>query len=342
MIRFGPSGIPLSCKGRTLLDGVLDVHKLGLTTMEVQFLRTNVSRRPVTEDEVGLLGRDVPGKFIIGVNRSPDDKNIYVEDLDKELQIGDMVDYLAGGVAEEFYRLPLVGEFARELDVSMNIHTPYYMKFTGEGEELVERSKLAFKYTAVQAGEMGADVVATHLGLLENGLTAEDVTDIIIDHLRELRDWMGEKYKDPPLIGLENQAGEDAFGSLNEILEVCKKVSGTIPVINFPHIKARGEYELEEPEDFAAIFDLCKRFVPSSYYANFSGMEIRRDNYRLTPIKRGELSFEPLVDHLIAEDPEITIISSSPLKEHDAMYMKVIFERIFAREVAKDLRRKKK
>ncbi len=342
MIRFGPSGIPLSCKGRTLLDGVMDVHKLGLTAMEVQFLRTNVSRRPVTEDEVGLISKEVEGKFIIGVNRSPDDNNLFVEDLDKELEVGDVLNFLAGGISEEFYRFDLVGQVARELDTFLTIHTPYYMKFTSKDDDLVNKSKLAFKYSAVMAGEMRANIVVTHLGLLDEGNDIEKVREDVIDNLRGLRDWMNKHYKDAPLIGLENQAGDDAYGSLDEILEVCKKVSGTIPVINFPHIKARGEYELEDPEDFEMIFDKCKRFVPNSYYVNFSGMEIRRDNYRLTPIKRGELNFEPMVDYLIDEYPDVTIISNSPLKEHDAMYMKVIFERIYAREIAKELRRKNK
>lgn len=112
MIRFGPSGIPLSCKGRTLLDGVLDVHKLGLTALEIQFLRMSVNSRPVTEDEVEKKAKDVEGKFIIGVNRGDEFNNIFVEDLEKELQVGDMIHFLQGGVAEEFYRYPKIGQTA--------------------------------------------------------------------------------------------------------------------------------------------------------------------------------------------------------------------------------------
>ena len=35
MIRFGPAGIPLSCKGRTLKDGIEDVHNLSLSALEI-------------------------------------------------------------------------------------------------------------------------------------------------------------------------------------------------------------------------------------------------------------------------------------------------------------------
>ena len=62
---------------------------------------------------------------------------------------------------------------------------------------------------------------------------------------------------------------------------------------------------------------------------------------RITPIKKGDLRFEPLADFLVDEDPNITVISSSPLLEHDAMYMKVIYERVLTKRVAKELKNRK-
>lgn len=343
MIRFGPSGIPLSCKGRTLLDGVKDVHKVGLTALEVQFLRMKPRTRPAQEEELGLRASDVEDKFIIGVNRGSDFREIYTEDLDKELEAGDMVHFVQGGVAEEFYRFPKVERISKELDVNLTLHTPYYMKFTSREGELIDKSIRGFKYSSALAVELDADLIVTHLGLRDPDKSTEDMREAVIENLRELRDWINENYKDGPLIGIETQAGDDVFGGLDDILEVCRKVSGTIPVMNFAHMKANGEYDLAEPKDFEEVFDLCKNFIHSQHYINFSGVEIRRDNeYRFTPIKRGDLQFESLAKHLIEDLKDITIISSSPLKEHDAMYMKVIFERIFTKEISKELRRKKK
>ena len=36
---LGPAGIPLSCKGRTIVEGLEDIIGLGLETMEVQTVR---------------------------------------------------------------------------------------------------------------------------------------------------------------------------------------------------------------------------------------------------------------------------------------------------------------
>jgi deoxyribonuclease-4 len=78
------------------------------------------------------------------------------------------------------------------------------------------------------------------------------------------------------------------------------------------------------------------------YYTHFSGVEHEAGNEkRVTPIKKGDLRFEPLAEFLVDANPNVTIISSSPLLEHDAMYMKVIYERILTKKVSKDIKGKK-
>ena len=70
MIRFGPSGIPLSCKGRTPRDGIEDVHNLGLNAIELQFVRVNVEERYAHEHEFGKKRREVEGQIIVDVLRN--------------------------------------------------------------------------------------------------------------------------------------------------------------------------------------------------------------------------------------------------------------------------------
>ena len=38
-VKLGPAGVPLSCKGRTIVEGMDDIISLGLETMEVQTVR---------------------------------------------------------------------------------------------------------------------------------------------------------------------------------------------------------------------------------------------------------------------------------------------------------------
>ena len=38
-LKLGPAGVPLSCKGRTIVEGMDDITALGLEAMEIQTVR---------------------------------------------------------------------------------------------------------------------------------------------------------------------------------------------------------------------------------------------------------------------------------------------------------------
>ena len=104
MIRFGPGGIPLSCKGRTLRDGLEDVHTLGLTAIEVQFVRVNLVERFVSEEEIGLTPRDIEGELVVEVLRKPKGKKEREKIInpDVKFQQGDMRCSLASGIVKDY------------------------------------------------------------------------------------------------------------------------------------------------------------------------------------------------------------------------------------------------
>src|SRR2546425_7905549 len=99
MIRFGPSGIPLSCKGRTLRDGIEDIHNLGLTAMEVQLVRVNLNERYAGDEDLGRTPREIPGELIVQIGRKEDRKEVLVSSLDEKIEKGDVLYSLASGIA---------------------------------------------------------------------------------------------------------------------------------------------------------------------------------------------------------------------------------------------------
>jgi deoxyribonuclease-4 len=91
------------------------------------------------------------------------------------------------------------------------------------------------------------------------------------------------------------------------------------------HIHARGHGGLRTSEDYAELFDQAREtFGGSTFYCHFAGVEHRMGNaLHYTQIKKSDLKFEPFAEFLAEEGDwmDITIISDSPLLEHDAMYM---------------------
>jgi len=333
MIRFGPSGIPLSCKGRTLRDAIEDVHNLGLSAMEVQLVRVNVLERPAGDDEEGQTPRTLPGELVVEIRRKEDKKDVRIADLDAEIEAGDTLVSLTSGLARDYLELAELGVIAGEMDIELSLHTPYYMDLGG-ADNLAQKSMDSIIWGGLLADAMGAAVVATFLGLYGE-FTPKEAVARIQANVKALRDVYRQR-KLSVKLGLETSGRREVVGSLDEITTICKAVKGVVPVLNFAHVHARGGGLLKRPEDFAAVIDQAQKLSGPHVHTHFTGVEHEGGlELRYTPIKKGDLRFEPLAECLLDNDYDLTLVSSSPLLEHDAMYMKVILERVLAKKLVK-------
>jgi deoxyribonuclease-4 len=228
----------------------------------------------------------------------------------------------------------------RELDVELSMHTPYYMDLTS-GNELTQKSIDSIRWAGLLTSQMDGGTVISHIGLYGD-LGKKEATKTITENITGVMGfWHDHKIK--ARLGFETSGRQEVFGSLEEIMTICDDIEGVVPVLNFAHLHARQNGTLREPQDFAELFDRIGPYMDGHYYTHFSGVEHEGGNEkRVTPIKKGDLRFEPLAEYLTENTPNCTIISSSPLLEHDAMYMKVIFERILTKKVSKDAKTSKK
>ncbi len=350
MIRYGPAGIPLSCKGRTLKDGIEDVHNLCLTALEVQLVRPRTYARPADEDEeagqtLAKLGPD--SGFIVGIDR--DGEIIY--DRDVPISEEDNLIELLTPPAATFNDLEKLGRIARRHDIALSSHTPYYMDLGGSLDEDGPGAALTFQYmdTLQQAGfitdALGGDIVVTSLGPYDERVRSREETDEnILNNLGMTMDtWL--EYGLRPKLGIEVTGQPDVFGSPEQIFELCDQVEGVVPVLNFAHYQARTGGSLETPADFAEVIADFADASGGHVWSAFSNVELAPEGGEkyLTPLKKGSLKFEKLAEAL-AEDPrpDITIISTSPLLEHDAVYMRTLTERVLSKKAAKALKERRK
>ncbi|MGB6501682.1 MAG: TIM barrel protein, partial [Thermoplasmata archaeon] len=327
MIRFGPAGIPLSCKGRTLRDGIADVHHLGLTAMEVQFIKVNHLSRGVLDEEIGKTARELVQQLAVGIGageKTP--AAATVEALASPLKRRDQLTTLTWSLAKDWPDLETTRTLARALDVDLTLHAPYYVDFFGS-DEAREQSKRQIQWTGALAHGLGARLAVTHLGFYGPGSRADSVqtlTEIVSD----LSDWLRSATKGKVRLAIEPSGHPDVFGSREEVLELVRHARGTVPVLNLPHLAARERKSFEDPEELDPILKEFVRATDGPLYLNFSGVEFYGPGeFRLTPIKRGLVRFDPLAELLAERDYDLTVISSSPLLEHDAMYMKLLYER---------------
>jgi len=284
-LRLGPAGVPLSCKGRTIVEGMDDITALGLDAMEIQTVRT-----------------------------------VQPKHFDQYWQAGIL---------------------SWNSDLEMNLHGPYYAELLGSKRE---RNRTLTKMEAsMQAGKIvNARHLVYHVGPYaeyEPGAEAnEQVANIfsgVVDRVHQI--W-GDKSEEedyaafpwvhkskPSLVGIETSGRQDLWGTVEEVIEVCNHVDGTVPVLNMAHIHARGHGRMRTSEDYSELFEQVRKdYGGKKFYCHFAGIEHRMGNaLHYTQIKKSDLKFEPFAEFLAEEGSwlDITIISDSPLLEHDAMYM---------------------
>lgn len=317
-------------------DGIEDVHHLGLTALETQLVRASIQERSAEPEEVGMTPLELPSDLVIEIVRRKGSKEEVIYDLDTPIKAEDTLVALSSGLAVNFNDLSKLRVMAEELDVAMSIHTPYYMDLVSDGE-LSFKSMDSIRWAGVIAKALGGSTVVTHLGLYGD-VDPKLAQRRIKARIKELSGWY-KKQKVKASLGLELSGRREIFGSLQEVVKLCKEVDGVVPVVNFAHYHAREHGKLREVKDFDDILDAVGNYVDGEYYTHFSGVEHEDGNEkRYTSIKKGDLRFEPLAEALVDRNDPITIISGSPLLEHDAMYMKVILERVLSKRVSKEVK----
>lgn len=337
MIRFGPAGIPLSCKGRTLKDGIEDVHNLSLNALEIQMVRAGVYIRYPNEEEVGIRIRDIKDDFVVEMERDGE----LITDPEAVIEEEDGLIHMPSGITDSFGELYELGDIAKRLDVNISLHTPYYMDL-GSNNELTDSCIDSIRRAATIVNALDGEVVVTSLGLYTGRMDEEEIDANIAENVSELMEWWkGNGIK--PKLGIEITGHQSVYGSLDQVLDLCDSIDGLVPVVNFPHYHSRTNGSLMDSSDFLDILQQVEPYCKDRIHTAFAGVEYQDGNERrLTPIKKGDLKFEPLAEALCDLKPEATVISASPLLEHDAMYMRIINERVLSKRVAKALKEKRK
>jgi deoxyribonuclease-4 len=326
MIRYGIAGIPLTSKGRTFVDSVEEIYKLGLKALEVQLLRVNVQENQGIE-YAGMLPKDNENSIIIDVLR-PNEEGIYSSiGTDTVIQEDDIVEELFWNMAKNYDELKMGGDLARELDVLLSLHSPYYMdmlttKTLSNDEDISERSINHLKWSLIIGKAMGAKRVVTHTGFYND-------KEMGTDH-------------GFPYIGVETSGKPEIFGSAEELFSIAKKVPSVEPILNMPHYHARTNGSLIQAKDFTEVINKFKAHSKGDLYIEFAGVDYSGSTEtKLTAIKHGDLKFETMSEVLMDYQDDLTLISCSPLLEHDAQYMEVIYARNFARHLQRKKERGK-
>ncbi len=299
--------------------------------MEVQFIKVNPLTRLAMDEEVGKLPRELPQQLVVSVG--PSDRRGGTPDLGaltSPVRRRDSITTLAWSLAKDYPDLQQTKGLGRALDTDLTLHAPYYVDFFGSADAR-EQSMRQIEWAGVLAQGLGARLCVTHLGFYGPGDRADSVSELT-GIVSDTAKWLTKLSKGTVRLAIEPSGHPDVFGSREEVLELVRRVRGIVPVLNLPHLAARERTTFETADQLEPIVRQFVEATDGPLYLNFSGVEMYGPGeFRLTPIKRGQVRFDPVAELLAEREYDVTVISSSPLLEHDAMYMKLLYERSLTR-----------
>jgi deoxyribonuclease-4 len=244
------------------------------------------------------------------------------------------VQFVRGLYIMEDEEAEFMKDYASENDVELHVHAPYYINLAGSGEEF-DLSFDKILYSAKLAEKMGAKTIVTHPGYYGEHTEKKSLKKII-KNTKKLQTIL-KKEKIKAKLGLETMGKKRVFGSIEEIIEICTNVKGVIPVVGIGHIHARTNGGLKKREDFEEIFQKLKPLRLKHYLIHITGVLYENGNeYYHIPIKKGDMPLAPLIEIILDNNYDVTLISESPLLEHDAVYIRLQVEKAIMKRTGKE------
>jgi len=274
MIRFGPAGIPIQCKGTSTLDGVKCCAEIGLSAMEMEFVH--------------------------GVKLNDDS-------------------------AKE------IAKTAKELDISLSSHAPYYVNLCTSDRKKMANSKRHIFQAGRTTALAGGIITVFHPGFYQK-LAPEDA----YQRAKKLLEEIEEKLRQNKIrirLGAETVGKKSAFGGLDENIRLSQELEMVEPVIDFAHILARGTVKIKGEGDYRKIFDKLEKELKGymkNFHFHFSEIEYSEKGERnhLPLGTKNEPPYKPLIKVLAENGYSGTIICESPMIDIDALKMKREYERM--------------
>ena len=240
----------------------------------------------------------------------------------------DAYEYEAGnGLSASPSILSAIGREARENNIKMSFHTPYFISLSGVVEEKRLNSINYIRQSLDAANLLGAGTIVVHSGSAAKISRDEAMRlagDTLVKTLSAV-DTYGIK------IGLETMGKINQLGTLEEVLELCRIDSAFVPVVDFGHLNARdlgGVFVTAD--DYLRVFDKIDRAlgaeVACNLHCHFSKIEWTGSGEKRHLTFEDNLygpSFEPLIETIYKNNLTPTIIcESAGTQSDDALAMK--------------------
>ncbi|MFA5033908.1 MAG: TIM barrel protein [bacterium] len=251
----------------------------------------------------------------------------------KELGLGCMEIEFVRGVNIESDRASKIKELSEKEGVVLTVHAPYFINLASVEPQKVFASKQRIIESARIGNIMGAKSLTFHPAFYI-GKTQTETYDVVKKWLTEIIADIG-KEKLEIKISPETTGKPSQFGNLEETLKLVQEVSKLRLCVDFAHLCARNNGELNSYEKFDNVLKTIKSQLPgealNELHIHVSGIHYgtKGEIKHLTlEDKDSKFKYKELLQALKENKVGGYLICESPALEEDALLLKSVYEKI--------------
>ncbi|MBQ8869358.1 MAG: TIM barrel protein [Oscillospiraceae bacterium] len=222
-----------------------------------------------------------------------------------------------------------LGSLAKEKNIRLSLHAPYYISLSSVEAEKRDKSIDYIMQSAKATDAMGANRIIVHSGSCSK-ITREYALELAKDTLLRARKALDESGLGHIHICPETMGKINQLGTLSEVMELCKIDDRMIPCIDFGHLNARDLGIIKGEQEYAAILDEIENKLGADrlkiFHSHFSKIEYtaggEKQHLTFDDTQFGP-DFEPLMNQVVKRNLAPTFIcESAGTQSDDALKMK--------------------
>ncbi|MFA5658579.1 MAG: TIM barrel protein [Oscillospiraceae bacterium] len=222
------------------------------------------------------------------------------------------------------------GASAKELNISLSVHSPYFISLSSVEEEKRINSIGYIIQTANLAACLGAQRIVIHSGSASK-ISRSDALELAKDTLIRARKAAVDEGLSDIIFCPETMGKINQLGTLDEVMELCRCDDSFLPCIDFGHLNARTAGSIKTKRDFEKILDTIENTLGADrlkiFHSHFSKIEFTKKGGEVRHLTFEDTAFgpdfEPLMELVAKKNlSPVFICESAGTQDIDALTMK--------------------
>ena len=232
------------------------------------------------------------------------------------------------GVKMGFDTAAKVKEKAAKLGVRLSVHAPYHINFNSADPGIRLQSRERLLKTARVGNACGAASAVFHAAFYGQD-TPEKTYEAVKDELRAVMSVVRSE-RLAITLRIETMGKHAQFGSLDEVLAMCRDVEGLQPCLDFSHLYAR-EGKINSYLDFERVLSkVARKLGPRSLrnvHIHIAGIHFGdRGEIKHLNLEETAFRYDEWLQALRDLGVEGMVICESPNLEGDAVMLKKLYQ----------------